>query len=100
MGAGAVRVIVGAVDRTQVRVVAEPIDGEVSSLRPEAAALLLLLRTLPRTAKVVVFTDSLSLMTTLMAYSTLQGRRRGRASPHALLMAQIADTLATWEGHI
>eukprot|EP00961_Rhodomonas_salina_P066988 899395-Rhodomonas_salina.1 len=35
-----------------------------------------------------------------MAYSTRQGRRRGSASPHALLMAQIADPLATWEGHV
>eukprot|EP00961_Rhodomonas_salina_P269397 3639815-Rhodomonas_salina.1 len=35
-----------------------------------------------------------------MAYSTRQGSRRGRASQHALLMAQIADLLATWEGHI
>eukprot|EP00961_Rhodomonas_salina_P163068 2196364-Rhodomonas_salina.1 len=39
-------------------------------------------------------------MTTLMAYSTWQGKCSGRASPHALLMAQIADILATWEGHI
>eukprot|EP00961_Rhodomonas_salina_P114226 1536888-Rhodomonas_salina.1 len=32
-----------------------------------------------------------------MAYSTLQGRRHGRASQHALLMTQIADLLAMWE---
>eukprot|EP00961_Rhodomonas_salina_P044030 591255-Rhodomonas_salina.1 len=52
MGAGAVRVAADAVDCSPLLVVAEPIDGEVRSLRPEAAALLLLLRSLPQTARV------------------------------------------------
>jgi ribonuclease HI len=76
------------------------IEGTVSSLRPEAAALQLLLQKLPTAADAVVFTDSLSLMSSLVAYSSRAGRRRALASPQAPTLKRIAELLANRQGHI
>ncbi len=63
--------------------VAEAVDSSVSSLWPEAAVLLLVLLKLPSAAYAVVFTDSLSLLTSLLSYCTRAGSRHELTSQHA-----------------
>ncbi len=65
MGAGAVYYLPTAQQQQEPTQVTALIEGAVSSLRPEAA-LQLLLQALPTAADAVVFTDSLSLMTSLL----------------------------------
>ena len=101
MGAGAVYYLPTALQQQgQPTQVTALIEGTVSSIRPEAAALQLLLQKLPTEADAVVFTDSLSLMSSLVTYSSRAGRRRALSSPHAPTLTRIAELLANRQGHI
>ncbi len=60
----------------------------------------MLLLLLLEAARAVVFTDSLSLMTSLMSNYSLAGSRRALASPHTPMMSRIADLLASRQGHV
>ncbi len=71
----------------------KPVDGQVCSLHPEAEALLLLLLAIPADEQAVVFTDSQSLLDSLLTHYLQSGCRQALASPHLLLLLDIVDEL-------
>ena len=70
------------------------VEGAVSSMRAEVAALLLFLCLLPAMLPLVVFVDSLLLMTSVQGYAILAGQHQMLASPHAEALNQLAQVLA------
>jgi hypothetical protein len=97
MGAGAVYRLPGS-DTTVLESLHKPVDGQVCSLRPEAEALLLLLQTIPAQEPAVVFTDSQSLLDSLLTHYLRSGCRRALASPHRAHIRAIVDVLTRRTG--